>query len=279
VGGRPGKNDLERKENKGKSSTGYPLPKGRATAGPQPRCSVPRSNSPNALVPDSVAVGSLHLCKERVQAFRHRRVRKNGVRDDGDWWDRRPCPQVGENPIDSSSQVRPPFQLSLVSLSFGPTMDVTPIVTSDARKNTPIEANDFHRVPVSPGPHIKKSETTTAPSTQTIQIVKHTIVIALKFKFLPSNPACRDEAVAKHGRSCLIQTIQSNPIPSTLPFNRIQDNFRSAQGRIVQLESECQIQVNWRLRCGKSRYLKRLMSRALSRWLRSANSSRKRIKS
>jgi hypothetical protein len=63
-------------------------------------------------------------------------------------------------------------------------MDVTPIVTSAARKKTPIETNDFHRVPLSPGPHIKKSETTTAASTQTIQIVKHTIVIALKFKFL-----------------------------------------------------------------------------------------------
>jgi hypothetical protein len=41
------------------------------------------------------------------------------------------------------------------------------------QKKTPIEANDFHRVPVSPGPQIKKSETTTAASTQTIQIVKH----------------------------------------------------------------------------------------------------------
>ena len=63
-------------------------------------------------------------------------------------------------------------------------MVVTPIVTSDARKKTPIETNDFHRVPVSPGPQIKKSETTTAASIQTIQIVKHIIVIALKFNFL-----------------------------------------------------------------------------------------------
>ncbi len=60
---------------------------------------------------------------------------------------------------------------------------MTPIVTRDARKKTPIEAKDFHRVPVSPGPQIKKSETTTAAKTQTIQIVKHTIVIALKIEF------------------------------------------------------------------------------------------------
>ena len=63
-------------------------------------------------------------------------------------------------------------------------MVVTPIVTSDARKNTPIETNDFHRVPISPVPQIKKSDTTTAASIQMIQIVKHIIVIALKFNFL-----------------------------------------------------------------------------------------------
>ena len=63
-------------------------------------------------------------------------------------------------------------------------MVVTPIVTSDARKNTPIETNDFDKVPISPVPQIKKSETTTAASIQTIQIVKHIIVIALKFNFL-----------------------------------------------------------------------------------------------
>jgi len=58
------------------------------------------------------------------------------------------------------------------------------MVTRDARKNTLIEANDFQRIPISPGPHIKKSETTTAANTHTMQIVKHTIVIALKAKFL-----------------------------------------------------------------------------------------------
>jgi len=58
------------------------------------------------------------------------------------------------------------------------------MVTRDARKNTPIEASDFQRIPVSPGPHIKKSETTTAANTHTIQIVKHTIVMAFKSKFL-----------------------------------------------------------------------------------------------